>query len=376
MPNYAFVLFSLLLTFISFRALPLHADIYQRLDELSEHVRSGGVPRDGIPAMTNPQAVSPQEAHYLSDEDLVLGVVANGEARAYPHNLGWKHEVVNDRLGGQYISVTFCPLTSTGLVFDATAADSTQIELGVSGLLINSNLVLYNRNDEETLYPQMMHAAISGPTKGDKLKLLPVTETTWGLWKKMHPQTTIAQASTGLDHYPSYIQKLYPAETYRRYPYGDYRSNHAMLMFPPTTARPGNELAAKEMVLGLRHHSKSKAYPFSRMPDGAVINDQLADMPVLVLFDKKSATAISYSRNVDGKVLHFFTVKSDDDLPIAMRDDETNTQWNMLGQAVSGPLVGSQLQQLPAYNAMYFAWSAYWPETTLWDDSALPPANN
>ena len=164
-------------------ALPLHADIYDRLSELPHHLRSGGVPRDGIPAMTNPQVVAPQEAHYLSDSDLVLGVVINGEARAYPHNLGWKHEIVNDQLGGQYICVTFCPLTSTGLVFDGTAPDSSQIELGVSGMLINSNLVMYDRRDEETLYPQMIYAGISGKHRGQSLTLLPVVETTWGLWR-------------------------------------------------------------------------------------------------------------------------------------------------------------------------------------------------
>ncbi|MCY3665503.1 MAG: DUF3179 domain-containing (seleno)protein, partial [Gemmatimonadetes bacterium] len=136
-----------------FIAVPLRADIYDRLDELTHHLRSGGVPRDGIPAMTNPQSVAPEDAHYLADSDLVLGVVANGAARAYPHRLGWTHEVINDQLGGQYISVTFCPLTSTGLVFDAMASDSTQIELGVSGMILNSNLVLYDRRDEKTLYP-------------------------------------------------------------------------------------------------------------------------------------------------------------------------------------------------------------------------------
>ena len=103
--------------------LPLHADIYDRLDELPRHLRSGGVPRDGIPAMTNPQAVAPGEAAYLSDGDLVLGVALNGEARAYPHRLGWKHEIVNDRLGGQYICVTFCP--SPAPAWSSTAPPQT-----------------------------------------------------------------------------------------------------------------------------------------------------------------------------------------------------------------------------------------------------------
>lgn len=364
-----------LLFFLSLLVLPLYADIYERLDELPEHLRSGGVPRDGIPAMTNPQIVSPDQVHYLSDEDLVLGIELNGHARAYPHNLGWKHEVVNDSLGGQYISVTFCPLTSTGLVFDATDSSGAQIELGVSGVLINSNLVLYDRRDERTLYPQMIHAAISGPHTGDRLELLPITETTWGLWKKMHPHTTIAQASTGLERYPSYIQKLYPLEAYRRYPYGDYRSDHSFIMFHPSTASAGSELAAKEMVLGLRHGKAAKAYPFQRMPARAIINDELADLPLLVLYDETNHTAIPYNRRVGEQVLTFARAENDADalptLPISLRDRETGTRWNMLGQAVSGPLTGMQLQQLPAYNAMYFAWSAYWPQTTLWNGEGL-----
>ncbi len=364
-----------ILFFLLLLALPLYADIYERLDELPEHIRSGGGPRDGIPAMTNPQAVAPEQAHYLSDEDRVLGLYINGQARAYPHSLGWKHEVVNDSLGGQYISVTFCPLTSSGLAFDATDSSGAQIELGVSGVLINSNLVLYDRRDDRTLYPQMIHAAISGPQLGHKLQLLPIIETTWELWKKMHPHTTIAQAATGLNHYPSYIQKLYPIETYRRYPYGDYRSNHSFIMFHPSTAHAGSELAAKEMVLGIRHGQSAKAYPFQRLPARAIINDELAGLPVLVLYDEENSTAIPYSRRVGERVLCFVAAENDSTaLPISLRDEQTETLWNMLGLAISGPLAGEQLQQLPAYNAMYFAWSAYWPETSLWQGEGL--ANN
>ena len=353
--------------------LPLHADIYERLDELPRHLRSGGVPRDGIPAMTNPESVAPSEARYLSDSDRVLGVVCNGEPRAYPHNLGWKHEIINDQLGGQYICVTFCPLTSTGLVFDATAPDSSQIELGVSGMLINSNLVMYDRRDEETLYPQMIHTGISGEHQGQSLELLPVVETTWGLWRKMHPETTIAQAATGLDRYPSYIRNLYPLETYRRYPYGDYRSDHSMIIFAPTTSPPSDELAAKEMVLGLRFSGESKAYPFGGMPDGAAINDRVGDEAVLVVYDQETRTAIPYSRIIGEQGLSFRALDQAGDLPLGLVDQETGSEWNMLGQALSGPLKGAQLEQLPAYNSMWFGWSAYWPETKLWNGEGIAP---
>ncbi len=370
-------------------AVPLRADIYDRLDELTHHLRSGGVPRDGIPAMTNPQSVEPQEARYLADSDLVLGVVANGAARAYPHRLGWKHEVINDQLGGQYICVTFCPLTSTGLVFDATPPDSGQIELGVSGMVLNSNLVLYNRRDEKTLYPQMIYAGISGAYKGPRLQLLPVVETTWGLWRTLHPHTTVVQAATGLDRYPDYIRALYPLDSYDHYPYGNYRSDHRMIIFPLTTARPSDRLSAKEMVLGLQAAGESRAYPFSRMPNKAVINDSVGDRDVLVLYDAKTATAIPYSRVVRGEVLTFRILSRTDDLglsagvrcaqpsrrslPLAFADVETGSEWNMRGEALAGPLKGAQLEQIPAYNSMWFGWSAYWPKTRLWNGKGILP---
>ena len=91
-----------------------------------------------------------------------MGIVINGEPRAYPHNIGWWNEIVNDRIGDQSVVVSLCPLTGTGQVFNATDSDGSQIEFGVSGLLINSNLVMYDRRDGETLYPQMIYTAING----------------------------------------------------------------------------------------------------------------------------------------------------------------------------------------------------------------------
>jgi hypothetical protein len=123
-------------------------------------VVSGGVPKDGIPALTNPPAVDPSGVGFLAEEDLVLGLVIDGVARAYPENLGWRHEIVNDEIGGHSFSVTFCPLTGTGLVFEA--ADGGPLELGVSGRLFNNNLVMYDRRDGETLYPQLYFTGVSG----------------------------------------------------------------------------------------------------------------------------------------------------------------------------------------------------------------------
>lgn len=147
-------------------------------------------PRDAIPAITSPDLLSVAQASietgdparsYLADDDRILGVVYGGLARGYPLNLGWWHEVINDHLGDRFISITYCPLTGTGLVFDATDNEGEQIELGVSGFLLNSNLVLYDRRDDLSLYPQMTYIGLFGTYRDKSLELLPVIETTWGL---------------------------------------------------------------------------------------------------------------------------------------------------------------------------------------------------
>ena len=97
---------------------------------LISHLVSGGVSKDGIPALTNPTFVEPDEVNYLAEDDVVMGLVINGEPRAYPHNIGWWNEIINDRVGDQSVVVSLCPLTGTGQVFNATDGDGSQIEFG------------------------------------------------------------------------------------------------------------------------------------------------------------------------------------------------------------------------------------------------------
>ena len=118
------------------------------LDEIFD----GGVQRDGIPALTNPEVVSAAQATFLTDTSRVLGIVRNGEARAYPFTVMWWHEMVNDTLGGEPILMTYCPLTGSGIAFDPRV-DNQARNFGVSGLLFRSNLTMFDR-DTETLWNQ------------------------------------------------------------------------------------------------------------------------------------------------------------------------------------------------------------------------------
>ena len=172
-------------------------------------VVSGCAGADCIPALTDPDFVSAGAAGagYLRDDDIVMGILINGEPRAYPHNIGWWHEIINDTAGDESVIVTLCPLTGTGMVFNGVAADGERIHAGVSGLLFNNNLIMYDRRDRQTLYPQMIYKAVLGPRQGEELELLPVTECTWGYWKRIHPDTRVIDGNgTGnsLSQYTEY----------------------------------------------------------------------------------------------------------------------------------------------------------------------------
>lgn len=351
---------------------PVEAGRYDEPGFLTNHLRSGGPPKDGIPALTNPTFVAPGEIRYVEEDELVLGLVINGEPRAYPHNIGWWNEIINDRVGNQSVTVSLCPLTGTGQVFNATDIDGSQIEFGVSGLLINSNLVMYDRRDDTTLYPQMIYTAINGEQIGNRLQLMPVVETTWAMWKRMYPNTTVVQTGTGWERYLS-ERPPYNEINYMRYPYvsntlGDYRRSNEFLIFLPSTnnGRIDQRFEFKDMVVGLCRGGETKAYPFDTMPDGAVINDFLGDEQMVTIFDADSRTALTYFSEVDGELLSFYGVESEGPLPLEFMDVETRSRWNMLGEAVAGPLQGRKLEQVPAYNSMWFAWSSYWPETEVW----------
>ena len=349
------------------------------LAQFGEELIYGG-PKNGIPALTNPAFVPAAEVDYLVEDNRVLGVYLDGEARAYPENVGWWHEVINDRIGERFITATLCPLTGTGLVFDTTDEDGEQIELGVSGLLVNSNLVMFDRRDDETLYPQMVFTGISGAHLGERLELLPALETTWSMWKRLHPDTKVPVLGTGWERYAG--RTPYAAARYREYPYADYRTNHRFLIFPPLDyatrvdrwkADNGTRLN-KEIVLGICQDGQTKAYPFQLMPDGVVINDVVGSLPLLVLFDAGSRTAIPFERRLDGQVLNFYALEAEGDLPVAFADVETGSRWNMAGEAVAGPLRGRRLEQVPAYNAMWFAWAAFWPATEIWNGEGIAEA--
>lgn len=208
----------------------------------------GGVRRDGIPAIDEPNFVSPDKAIFLRDWDRVLGVFHNGIAKAYPIKIMEKHEVVNDKFDGQAVTVTYCPLCFSGMTFD-TQGKYGHLSFGVSGLLYNSDVLLYDRQTE-SLWSQIRTQAISGQLKGARIAPIPTAHTTWREWRSRYPQSEVLSFDTG-------FRRRYGDNAYAEY----QRSRD--LMFP--VPNRSNRYPKKAKVLGIIVDGRTKAYPFKEL---------------------------------------------------------------------------------------------------------------
>jgi len=249
---------------------------YSRLTVPENEIRAGGPPKDGIPALSDPKFISPQEASYLNADDRVIGVVSGQDARAYPLKILNYHEIVNDTIKDIPIAVTYCPLCDSADVFDRRTELGVR-EFGVSGLLYNSNVLMYDRsNQTESLWSQIKAEGISGPGAKKSLRSLPLELTTWSDWVSRYPQTKVLSAQTGHNR------------NYTRSPYGGYFSS-PQLMFPvrPTSDR----LPTKERVLGVWTKDAARAYPISAFSkQRRRVEEQLGGKRFVIEFVPDAAT--------------------------------------------------------------------------------------
>ena len=148
-----------------------------------DKIKGGGPPKDGIPSIDNPVFAAVSDSNFMSDSDTVIGLVIDGDARAYPLFILVWHEIVNDTVGGLPVSVTYCPLCYTNQVFERII-DGTEVEFGTSGKLYNSNLLMYDRLTE-SYWSQALGLAVKGELTGTQLNLIPFDVITWGDWKEL-----------------------------------------------------------------------------------------------------------------------------------------------------------------------------------------------
>ncbi|MCP4391021.1 MAG: DUF3179 domain-containing protein [Gammaproteobacteria bacterium] len=269
-----------------------------------EQILHGGPPRDGIPALSDPKLISADSADYLKPADRIVGVTLKGQSRAYPIGiLNW-HEIVNDEIDGQHFAVTYCPLCGTAVAFDASI-DGKATDFGVSGLLYNSDVLLYDR-DTESLWSQILNKSVAGERVGKTLTAIPISHTTWRDWLGKHPDTLVLSDDTGY------------SRDYQRDPYAGYETSRSTY-FAVNNQAPDN-YHPKEIVVGLGIDGVYKAYPFIEL-------------------DKQGST--QFSDNVNGTAFNF--------------DWDSANRSITITDKTGKPVAGIQ--------GFWFAWFAFHPNT-------------
>jgi len=316
----------------------------------TSEVFDGGPGKDGIPALTEPEFITAASADYLSENDLVLGLINGPHIRAYPHDILDWHEIINDQLGDLNISVTYCPLTGTGIGWNREL-DGQVTTFGVSGLLYNSNLIPYDRGSNSN-WSQMRLDCVFGKKIGTEIETFTLVETTWKTWKEMYPATTVVSTNTGYDR------------SYGRYPYGSYRTDDLYLIFP--VANRDSRLPNKDRVHGIVEAGNSKVYPLTLFgSEVTVIRDRFEEEDYVVVGNEADNFAVSFKLDAP-EVSSLVFSPLQDKYPVVMTDSEGN-MWDVFGNALSGPLVGTRLTPARSFMGYWFSFAAFYPEVAIYE---------
>lgn len=313
-----------------------------RLDE----VDWGGVTVNGIPPLRFPKNIPAAEAGWLKDGHVVFGILANGEARAYPKRILAWHELAIDRLGGAELTIVYCTLCGTVIPYDSVIGER-HFTFGTSGLLYRSNKLMF---DEETrsLWSSLEGVPVVGSlaSSGFRLTFRPVVTTTWGEWRRAYPQTTVLSLETG------YTRDYSEGAAYRDY----FATDRLMFEVPVSDTRLKN----KDEVLVIRPGvvggatAPPLAIAVARLRREPVLAVEAGGQALVVVTTKAGANMI-YERGA-----RTFTGRSGEG-PLT---DGSGGTWRVTPEALVGP-DGERLPRIPAHRAFWFGWVAQYPETRL-----------
>ena len=324
-------------------------------------ILSGGPPKDGIPAIKDPQFVSVSEADsWLKPKEPVILVQVGEDAKAYPIQILIWHEIANDKVGNEPLVVTFCPLCNTAIAFKRTVNDKV-LDFGTTGRLRYSNLIMYDRQTE-TWWQQATGEAIAGELTGTQLEFYPTTIISWEDFKATYPQGKVLSRETG-----------YPRD-YGHNPYIGYDdvNNPPFLYQGPATP---DQLPPVARVLTIDLNEEAVAYPYETLEKVGVVNDKVGGEPVVIIWQagtvspldsattasgRDVGTATAFSRRINNQILTF-TFEGG-----AIQDQQTGSTWNMLGLATDGELTGKQLTPVISINHFWFSWAAFKPQTRIY----------
>ena len=324
-----------------------------------DEIRSGGVGRDGIPPIDDPEFAKVSDPPcYMVDVEPVISLEINGHARAYPLSILIGHEIVNDEVGGVPVTVTYCPLCNTAIVFDRRV-NGEILDFGVSGNLRNSDLVMWDRQTQ-SWWQQITGDAIVGDLTGTQLEFIPAPVITWAQFAEAFPEGEVLTR-------PTWSFRNYDLPPYSGY---DTLGSHPFLFRGEVDPR----LDAVERVVAVSVDGEHVAYPFLLLDEHPVINDTVNGQDLVVFYiggtlspfggrgrtpNRVIGSTAVYDPVVDGQKLTFNGRDG------VIKDEETGSTWDILGNAVDGPLQGKRLEPVQHGNHFWFSWAAFNPETAV-----------
>ena len=251
-----------------------------------DEFRSGGPPKDGIPAIDEPRFAPVAEVDFLEDREPVIELALGGDVRAYPLQILVWHEIVNDRVGDVPVAVTFCPLCNTAIVFDRRL-DGQTLDFGTTGNLRNSDLVMYDRQTE-SWWQQFGGEALVGELTGRRLDQLPARIVAWGEFRRANPDATVLSRETG------------HSRPYGRNPYAGYDTVDSPPFFPTKNA-DDDRLPPKERVVFVERGGEAVAVPFSVLRERRELTVELAGDELTVRWRPGAASALDQDSVADGR---------------------------------------------------------------------------
>jgi hypothetical protein len=333
----------------------------KRTIELNELI-SGGPGKDGIPAINKPKFVKPSMAEkWLKSVEPVISLVVNDKTKAYPLQILMWHEIVNDRIGGVPVTVSFCPLCYSANVFDRRVKAKVYT-FGVSGMLRYSDMVMYDRQTQ-SLWQQFTGQAIVGDMVGTSLKRIPAQIISFEQFKTTYKTGLVLSRDTG------------HRRNYGRNPYVGYDD----IDNKPHLYRGKEDPRLKPMakLITVNINNISKAYPYSITRKKRVINDEVGGQKIVIFHDRGAASALDkaeiaqsredgstgvFHRKLAGQLLTF-SKKGE-----TFMDDQTSSIWDITGRAIQGELKGKKLSPVVHGDYFAFAWLVFKPETKIYTE--------
>ncbi len=301
----------------------------------AEEITWGGVVKDGIPALDNPTLILASKAGYLRDDDLVFGVAINGDVRAYPLRImGW-HEMFNEVIGGVPVALAYCTLCGSGILYETKVQGRAKpFVFGSSGFLYRSNKLMFDRATL-SLWNQFTGKPVTGKLADSGIELVqrPVVISRWDDWQNANPETQVLALETG-------FRRDYGSGVV----YQDYFASKD-LMFPAVSDQTRQK--QKAYVFGIRRFGAAKAWPLGAFAKTPVINDSVADFPVVVLGDADSRSARAYERG---------------GLTFALKAGQLISSDGAVWQRGEEALLAADGRSLPrvaGHVAYWFAWNGY-----------------